>query len=74
MKSTRWQKSLAVTALGLLIATSVGCQTNVAGMTLPSGHYLDHKPQYFAPDPDFSLPKELATQQSQDALANGGGK
>jgi hypothetical protein len=74
MKSTRWRKSLAVAGLGLLLAGSTGCQTWVGGMTLPSGYYLDHKPQYFPPDPDFPLQKELATMTAQDALINGGGR
>jgi hypothetical protein len=42
-------------------------QTGLAGTVLPSSHYLDHKPQYFPPDPDFPLQKELATPQAQDA-------
>ncbi len=46
---------------GLLIIGS-GCQTWVptAGVTLPSGHYLEHPPQYIQPSPSFPLPKELA--------------
>ena len=31
-------------------------------MTLPSPRYLQHYPQYFAPDPSFPLPRERATQ------------
>ncbi len=50
--------------LGVAVSlASVGCQTNIAGMTLPSGRYLDHPPQYFPPDPDFPLTRELATQE-----------
>jgi hypothetical protein len=76
MKITRWQigKAVAVAALGMSLAGSIGCQTWVAGMTLPSGYYLDHRPQYFRPDPDFPLQNELSTMQGQDALANGGGR
>jgi len=37
-------------------------------MTLPSGRYLDHPPQYFLPDPDFPLQRELATQEEQAGL------
>jgi hypothetical protein len=74
MKSTRWCKCLGVAGLGILLSGSIGCQTWVGGMTLPSGYYLDHKPQYFPPDPDFPLQKELATMQAQDALINGGGR
>ena len=74
MKTTRWWKCLAITGLGLSMTGSIGCQTWVGGMTLPSGYYIDHKPQYFAPDPDFPLQKELATMQAQDSLINGGGR
>ncbi len=74
MKSTRWCKSLVVAVLGVTLAGLTGCQTNIAGMTLPSGYYLEHKPQYFRPDPDFPLEKELATMQAQDQLIAGGGR
>ncbi|MBX9581609.1 MAG: hypothetical protein K2X87_15010, partial [Gemmataceae bacterium] len=30
--------------------------------TLPSPRYLEHHPPYFAPDPSFPLPRELAAQ------------
>lgn len=34
-------------------------------ITLPSGRYLErHSPQYFTPDPEFPLQRELATQQN----------
>ncbi len=46
-----------------------GCQTWVGGMTLPSGHYLQHQPQYFAPSPTFPLDRELATMESEKAAA-----
>ena len=75
MKSTRWCQCLVVAALGLSRAAILtGCQTYVAGMTLPSGYYLNQKPEYFRPDPDFPLEKELATMQAQDSLISGGGR
>lgn len=57
-------------AVGLMLAlsSSVGCQTWIGGMTLPSPHYLDHSPQYFPPDPDFPLEKELQTQIDYSGL------
>jgi hypothetical protein len=57
--------------LGLGLTGVTGCQTHIisAGMTLPSGHYLEHRPQYFPPDPDFPLQRELNTQLSQAAAA-----
>lgn len=74
MKTTRWNLRLALAAFGLVIASLTGCQTWYGGMTLPSPYYLDHKPQYFRPDPDFPLEKELATMQAQDALITGAGR
>ena len=70
MKTTsRWQGwCMAGVALGL--ASLAGCQTyHVSGMTLPSGHYLQHPPQYFVPSPAFPLSKELASMEAQEALA-----
>ena len=32
-------------------------------MTLPTGRYLEHYPQYFSPDPQHPLPRELAAQE-----------
>jgi hypothetical protein len=74
MITSRRYKHLAVAALGLTIVGLTGCQTSVGGMTLPSPYYLEHRPQYFRPDPDFPLEKELATQQGFDRLAIGQGK
>jgi hypothetical protein len=67
MKTTgRWQ-CLGCVTLGLVAAGLSGCQTNVAGMTLPSGHYLEHPPQYFAPSPAFPLQRELAAMEAQES-------
>lgn len=64
------RSNLGLALGGLVVVTGLtGCQTNIAGMTLPSGYYLQHRPQYFPPDPDFPLQRELATQQSQYAAA-----
>jgi hypothetical protein len=52
-------------ALGLGLAAVSGCQTHVmeAGLTLPSGWYLQHQPQYIPPTPEYPLPRELANLQ-----------
>ena len=73
MITSRNSKRLTVAALGFVLAGLTGCQTWVGGMTLPSPYYLDHRPQYFRPDPQFPLEKELATQQGYDRLAIGQG-
>lgn len=57
---------LAVAGFGLL-TLATGCQTQLAGLTLPSGYYLHHRPQYFPPEPSFPLSRELATMQAQNA-------
>jgi hypothetical protein len=59
----------AVAILGCSALGSIGCQTHIAGMTLPSGYYLEHPPQYFPEEPSFPLPRELATMQAQSAAA-----
>src|SRR5947209_12699758 len=59
----RWH-CVGLAGLGLVLGTATGCQTNVAGMTLPSGHYLQHPPQYFAPSPAFPLQRELAAMEA----------
>jgi hypothetical protein len=59
---------LAGVALGLAVLS--GCQTNVAGMTLPSGYYLQHPPQYIPQTPRFPLPREL---DQQETVANAPG-
>jgi hypothetical protein len=64
MKWTRRWRGLGVAGLGLALAALSGCQTWVAGMTLPSGRYLQHPPQYFPPSPAFPLTRELAAQDA----------
>lgn len=56
-------KSMAAEAFGQMIR---------GGMTLPSPRYLEHYPQYFAPDPVFPLPRELASQEEADRLRTAG--
>jgi hypothetical protein len=51
------------------IPTPKPIKTHVGGMTLPSGRYLEHYPQYFSPDPTHPLPRELASQEDPDGAA-----
>ena len=67
MSKRLWLAGIAA-ALGF---SAAGCQTNFGGMTLPSGRYLEHQPQYFPSDPAFPLPRELATMT--DPAGAGGG-
>lgn len=63
-RKRRW----LVAAAGLIMAAQTGCQANIAGMTLPSGHYLEHLPQYFPEEPAFPLQRELAYQEETAGL------
>jgi hypothetical protein len=65
MKTMRRWQCVGLAGLGLALTALTGCQTNIAGMTLPSGHYLQHPPQYFPPSPPFPLQRELATMEAQ---------
>jgi hypothetical protein len=69
MKTARRWQWLGTAGLGLVLAATAGCQTWVAGMTLPSGHYLQHPPQYIPPDPPFPLERELAHMEEDAAAA-----
>ncbi len=70
MKKTRRWLCCGTAGLSLSLAGLTGCQTWVptAGLTLPSGHYLQHRPQYIPESPDFPLPRELAFQEAQAAV------
>ncbi|WP_437202568.1 hypothetical protein [Planctomicrobium sp. SH664] len=55
---------LALLAGGFLaMAGMTGCQTQMAGMTLPSGYYLRDDVQFFPAGPEFLLPN---TQRALD--------
>jgi hypothetical protein len=79
MQTYRRLWMLWATGVGLAVSAGSGCQGSMAGMTLPSGRYLEHYPQYFPVEPDFPLPRELAYQEetagllNRPAIAPGGG-
>jgi hypothetical protein len=50
--------TLAVAAA--VMATSVGCQVQVGGQTLPSAYYMTDDIQYFPAGPEFKLSREAA--------------
>ncbi|WP_162671342.1 hypothetical protein [Gemmata massiliana] len=58
-------KSLVSEAFGQMLQRSGGAP---GGLTLPSPRYLEHYPQYFAPDPAFPLPRELAKEEAESAV------
>jgi hypothetical protein len=51
--------------VGLGLSFLSGCQTwdPDAGITVPTGYYLRHPPQYFPPSDPYPLPKELRSQE-----------
>jgi hypothetical protein len=63
---------IATLGLGVVLAM-MGCQTQWAGTTLPSGRYLEHPAQFIPTDPDFPLSNELAYQESVAAVGLPGG-
>jgi hypothetical protein len=73
MKSIRRAAGWCALGLGLTMAAASGCQTWEGGMTLPTGRYLEHPPQFFPSDPVFPLERELAAQQATYAQGLPGG-
>jgi hypothetical protein len=68
MRIQRRLRVLLAASFGLAAPLAVGCQGQMAGMTLPSGRYLGHYPQYFPQEPDFPLQRELAYQEEAAGL------
>jgi hypothetical protein len=68
-KTRRWYWLGTIVGLGL--TTLVGCQTWVteAGVTLPSGHYLEHPAQYIPASPPFPLSRELTSMEAGGVIA-----
>src|SRR5215470_5067738 len=69
MRTNRKWLAGVVMLLAFVLTSSTGCQTWFGGMTLPSPRYLEHYPQYFAPDPTFPLPRELNSQEDPEGAA-----
>jgi hypothetical protein len=54
-----------VCGVGLLaVLSSVGCQSDYAGQTLPSPYWLQDDIQYFPPGPEFKLSREAAAMKT----------
>ncbi len=67
-------RACCLAGLGLALGTLSGCQTYVAGMTLPSPYYLKNPPQYIPPSPAFPLSRELARQEDVASAPVPGGQ
>ncbi len=48
----------------MAVATSVGCQSDYAGQTLPSPYWQKDDIQYFPPGPEFKLSREAAAMKT----------
>jgi hypothetical protein len=55
----------------LALAASTGCQTSIAGQTLPSAYFLQDDVQYFVKGPQHKLHREAAALQEARAEAMG---
>jgi hypothetical protein len=73
MRTNRQRLAGLTAALGVALTGLTGCQTWYGGLTLPSPRYLQHYPQYFAPDPAHPLPRELASQEDPEGAARRAG-
>ncbi len=51
---------------------ATGCQVDVNGQTLPSGHYLSDDIQFFPSGPEFKLTKEAAAMKAASPEAQPG--
>ena len=67
MKPTQPRKRSAMLGLGLLLASLTGCQTwpYDSSMTLPSGHYPQHRPQDIPKSPQYPYHRELALLEQE---------
>lgn len=54
-KTTSSHLRTVLFGFGLLALSAVGCQSNIAGQTLPSAYYLRDDIQYFIPGPETPL-------------------
>lgn len=55
---TGWSKGLLLVG-GLLALSATGCQTNMAGQTLPSAYYLKDDVQYFPASSETKLLNQI---------------
>lgn len=64
-----WRSILC--GFGLLAATAIGCQSDIAGQTLPSGYYLRDDVQFFPAGPETQLPEQRRVLQQYRARQAG---
>lgn len=68
-KRPSWQ-CLALLSTALCLPTLVGCQTQIAGQTLPSAHYLRDDIEYYTKGPEFKLYRQAEALENYNASLN----
>lgn len=61
---SRGIRTWACVAACMASLTSIGCQGDYGGQTLPSPYYLTDDVQYFPPGPEFKLSREAAAMKA----------
>ena len=56
---------LAAALVAACCPALTGCQSDIAGQSLPSPYYLTDDVQYYAPGPEFKLANEAAAMKAQ---------
>jgi len=64
--SKHWTKAVLL-GVGLAALSATGCQSHIGGQTLPSPYYLTDDVQYFAPDSENKLAREVAAMKAFEA-------
>lgn len=70
LSTSKQGRQATVLLSGLMMLASLaatGCQSDIAGQTLPSPYYLTDDVQYYAPGPEFKLAREAAALKEQSA-------
>jgi len=65
-----WPRLVLLLSL-LALPTLVGCQTSIAGQTLPSAYYLRDDIQYFEKGPEFKLYRQAQALEEYKAAQAG---
>lgn len=64
-RKKRLSACLAAGVMAVACPALTGCQTDIAGQTLPSPYFLTDDVQYYAHGPEFKLSNEAAAMEAQ---------
>ncbi len=67
LTTTRHLTKAVLLGMGLTALGATGCQSHIAGQSLPSPYYLSDDVQYFAPGSENKLANESAAMKAFDA-------